>query len=189
MYRMQAFFGNLKNKIVLRKDAENAISIALPIKFQEIDFRVVNKILSVIVVFLTIFFIYYTITNKPNVARIINAISGIKAQVLKKKDIETFKPLNFYVEEIRKKDIFSPASSESIGSKTPYVPSGLRELAKNLSLVGIYMGMYPEAMVEDKTEKKTYFLKQGNEIKGLKVKEILPDRIILEYKGEEMEFM
>jgi type II secretory pathway component PulC len=44
-------------------------------------------------------------------------------------------------------------------------------------------------MIEDKAAKKTYFLKTGDEIKGMKVKAILKDRVILQYGEEEMELM
>jgi len=188
-YRIKQAFGGFKNKFMVEQGSMKALSLALPIRFYDVDLKVINKLLTILISVLVATSIYYVVSGKPNVSRIANMVSGIKVQAVKGKDIETLKPLNFYADEVRKRNIFSAVSSEPAGGRAEFVASGLQEVTKNLSLVGIYMGMYPEAMIEDKTEKKTYFLKQGNEIKGVKLKEILPDRIILEYKGEEMEFM
>jgi len=44
-------------------------------------------------------------------------------------------------------------------------------------------------MIEDKAAKKTYFLKQGDKIKGVVVKNIFKDKVVLEYGSETIEFL
>ena len=55
--------------------------------------------------------------------------------------------------------------------------------------MGIYFSEEPEVIIEDKAEKKTYFLKEGENIKEIKVKSIRQDRVILESDGVDWELM
>ena len=187
--RVRRFFANLKAGALVRQGSEKAASTALPIKFQEIDLKVINKIFMNILVISIIFGTYYMVSKRPSAAKIADVISGIKLQAIKRRSIETFKPLYFYTDEVKKRDIFRPVVKDIEEIKVKITKPKLQELAKDLTLVGIYIGRYPEVMIEVKTEEKTYFLKQGDEIKGMKIKEILKDRVILEYQGEEIELI
>jgi len=42
-------------------------------------------------------------------------------------------------------------------------------------------------MIEDKTEKKTYFLKKGDKIKEFEIEDILENKVILNFKGKKIE--
>jgi type II secretory pathway component PulC len=120
--------------------------------------------------------------SKPSLLKITSAPStgfiGIQSK------IEDYKPLKVYIEEVKKRDIFRPVQAAGTVAKF-----SLQGLTKDLVLSGIYQGKYPEAIIEDKTTKKVYFLKEGDEVKGLKVKSILKDRVILQYGEEEVELL
>ncbi len=186
---IRQFFANLKPGGIVSEEPAEAASVALPVKFQEIDLKVINRIFGFILAILIILLIYYVVNERPGVVKITDAISKIKLQTVKRKSIEAFKPLYFYTDEVKKRDIFRPVAREAEKIKVEVKKPKLQELAKDLTLVGIYMGRYPEVMIEVKGEEKTYFLKQGDEIKGIKIKVILEDRVILEYQGEEMDLI
>jgi len=62
----------------------------------------------------------------------------------------------------------------------------LEELASSLIVVGIDRGPQPEAIIEDTTQQRTHFVKVGDEINGLLIKEISPKGVIVGYEGEEL---
>ncbi|MBU1912737.1 MAG: hypothetical protein KKB22_04305 [Candidatus Omnitrophica bacterium] len=57
----------------------------------------------------------------------------------------------------------------------------------NLNLLGIIIGDNNQAIIEDKTLKKTYFLYKGDSFGDLKVYDIKESAVILDYKGEKIE--
>lgn len=61
------------------------------------------------------------------------------------------------------------------------------ELIKDLNLMGIITGNKNQAIIEDKKEKRTLFLYEGDSIRELRVYEIKENEVILEYKGEKIE--
>ncbi len=61
------------------------------------------------------------------------------------------------------------------------------EILGNLNLLGIITGDNNQAIIEDKTLKKTFFLYKGDLLGELKVYDIKDSAVILEYKGEKIE--
>jgi hypothetical protein len=61
------------------------------------------------------------------------------------------------------------------------------EILGNLNLLGIITGDNNQAIIEDKTLKKTYFLYKGDSFGDLKVYDIKESVVILDYKGEKIE--
>jgi|GEM_PF-604409 len=180
-----SFISRFKHNNQIREPMA-AASIVFPIKLDDIDFKKVNAFLCIILAVLILLTAYYAL-KRPNLSKVTGVAFEGGYQVRNSKSIATFKPLTFYAEQARKRDIFHPVTSAIKG----IAGSGLQALTKDLGLAGIYqpVGKPLEAMIEDKAAKKTYFLKEGDEIKGMKVKSILKDRVILQYGEEEMELM
>jgi len=63
----------------------------------------------------------------------------------------------------------------------------LEDLIKNFRIVGIIWSNAPQVMIEDVSDRRTYLLSQGNMLKGVLVKEILKDRVVLSYDNQETE--
>lgn len=61
------------------------------------------------------------------------------------------------------------------------------EIAGNLNLLGIITGDNNQAIIEDKTLKKTFFVYKGDLLGELKVYDIKESVVILEYEGEKVE--
>ncbi len=105
---------------------------------------------------------------------------------------EEIVPFSTYAEAIGKRELFKPPKSEVVKIKAD--PSTQKtepasDKLKNLSLIGIMGGERPQAIVEDKKDKKTYFLNKGQAISDMKVDDILSDRIILDFEGEKFELV
>ncbi|MGE5279497.1 MAG: hypothetical protein ACM3L6_01965, partial [Deltaproteobacteria bacterium] len=104
------------------------------------------------------------------------------------------KNLEAYLEMARSRDIFkigavprsenqaAPASPEDRGAKE-------REEAilGKFHLVGISWSEDPDAMVENTAENKTYFVKRGHVIDGVRVEAIYKDYVVLSLDGKEVE--
>lgn len=61
------------------------------------------------------------------------------------------------------------------------------EIMANLNLLGIITGDNNQAIIEDKSLKKTFFLYKGDSLGELKVYDIKNSAVILDYKGEKIE--
>ena len=114
----------------------------------------------------------------------------------------SLRPLEAYVSEAEKRDLFSlvlaskpetpeAATAAPVKRAEPVQPPKpapleiLREKAKTLKVVGIAWGETPVAMIEDTTTRETFFLKALQSIRGIRVKAVLKDRVILSYENAE----
>ena len=62
----------------------------------------------------------------------------------------------------------------------------LLELTGPLVIVGINRGRVPEALIEHSEEKRTYFVKVGDQVNGVTVKSIDQRGVTVSYEGEEI---
>ena len=88
--------------------------------------------------------------------------------------------------DVKKRNLFQPwrppepAPEAAASQPALAAPSGVLDTAASqLKLSGIYMSDEPEALLESTDEKKTYAVARGTEIKGVKVKEVRPDGVVL----------
>jgi type II secretory pathway component PulC len=90
---------------------------------------------------------------------------------------------------VKRRNAFSPASlAESEEGLSG--DQRLHKLAEDLTLVGISWNQeQPLAMIEDKQEQKTYFLRQGESIGEFQIKQILKNKVILNFEGQDLELM
>ncbi len=88
-----------------------------------------------------------------------------------------------YQKLLDKKTIFAPPIKNDIKQKDT-AALGLRDLVKDLSLVGIMPGDYPQVIIEDKKNAQTLFLREGEMIDTMRVKEIQSGRVVLENDDE-----
>lgn len=155
----------------------------------ELNLKLVNGLLAALLAALVIFLAADFIGSRPDLKKIYPKVSDLAANIpLNRGSISLLEPVSNYINASKKRDIFNPLPVTS-PEKLKENPSLLIDLIKDLRLVGIYWSEDPEAMIENEKEKKTYFLKTGQIIKGVKIKAILKDRVILEYNNEETELM
>jgi hypothetical protein len=89
-----------------------------------------------------------------------------------------------YQRLVNSKTIFASPGKTTGSAATAGIGVDLREMTKDLRLVGIIPGNEPQAIIEDKKSQQTLFLKQGESISGLELKQISSGRVILGY-GED----
>lgn len=94
------------------------------------------------------------------------------------------RPLEEYLQALGDKQVFG--SGGSVGVIGP--ASGLSaELIKEINLVGIIAGENPQAIIEDKSAQKTYYLNKGQFIGEFQVEDIQEGKIILNFNGQRFE--
>ena len=154
------------------------------------DLKTLNKVFLAVCILLLVYSIIDFAVNRPRMKvfeqktesgqiKLTEEISGAQAE----------QPALHYVEIVKRRNAFSPISLSEREEAASGV-QGLREMAEDLSLVGIsWYKQEPLAMIEDKKEKKTYFLKEGDNIKSFKVKQILKNSVILSFEDETLELM
>ncbi|MBN1689297.1 MAG: hypothetical protein JW893_09360 [Candidatus Omnitrophica bacterium] len=100
--------------------------------------------------------------------------------------------LDHYQKPLTERNPFLPFQAEVTDENMENVPlpaqqsNRLAKIMQTLELVGISWGAdEPLAMIEDTTTGRTYFLRRGQEIKGVKVQIVEKDSVTVTYEGEE----
>jgi hypothetical protein len=88
-----------------------------------------------------------------------------------------------YQDILASKKIFAPPSASSRKAAVKEGP-GLRELVKDIRLVGVLPGDNPQAIIEDKKSGQTFFLQKGDNIEDILIKDISAGKVVLEYQQE-----
>lgn len=93
-------------------------------------------------------------------------------------------PLSSYESSFQKSSLFGLATPEA---PLPVFKSSIAELTKDYRLKGVVILDQPEAILEDARTQKNTFLKVGDKLGELTVKEIKEGSMILSYYGEDRE--
>ena len=98
------------------------------------------------------------------------------------------KPLSEYINAFQERDPFTGAKhQEEVVEEVVEEPEvDPNSYIQGLSLVGINKGAQPEAFIEDTVLKKTYFVKAGQKVKDLLVKEVQADAVIFAHGDQEI---
>lgn len=95
------------------------------------------------------------------------------------------KPYEFYSQGIGDRRIFaSPPKQET--SMEP-LKAVSQDFLRDITLLGIVSGENPQAIIEDKSAQKTYYLNKGQFIGGFQVTDIKEGKIILDFNGQAFE--
>ncbi len=158
-------------------------------RIKEPNLKVLNKVLIGIAVALIAYLIADFTIRQPDINQISKKISTGAGQRFKEEPKADIRPFLYYLEMVQRRNIFSPVVLKSAESTDADAKKLLVSLVGELKLVGISWSENPEAMIEDKKAKKTYFLKTGDMINKLQVEDISKDRVILSHDGKKMELM
>lgn len=96
------------------------------------------------------------------------------------------KPLSGYLGAIQERNPFTGVSDLLVQSPLKTAQRRLEELAQGLTVVGIDRGANPEAIIEDRVQQRTYFVKVGDELNGMHVKDISSQGVVVTYEGQEL---
>lgn len=101
------------------------------------------------------------------------------------------KPDSYYVGALQNPNPFTGAGEEKVQvvevDRGPSPKEKLSAMTKNLVIVGINRGPVPDAIIEDSEQKRTFFVKVGDSINELSVKEVKHDSVVLGFENETIE--
>ena len=123
--------------------------------------------------------LFFSSKIKPSPSSGISA-AGNKPQPFSK----PLESLAHYEEIFQKSALFGTYSSQGA---LPVLSSSIAELTKDYRLKGVMILDTPEAILEDARTQQTTFVKTGDKLGDLTVKEIREGVLVLSYYGEEKE--
>ena len=155
----------------------------------QIDVKAINGILLLSVLALFFYFVTTVSMSLTNLKK----IPALDFEIPKSAGSKTLsvaspmKDASYYAGLMAERDIFKMGRQEEELEESSGPSSGMLEAISHLRLVGISWSGSPDAMIEDSRIPRTYFLKKGEFIGEVKVKEIFTNKVILEYGTEEIE--
>lgn len=96
------------------------------------------------------------------------------------------KPLADYLSVVQQVNPFGGAAALVAAPVQQTTKQRMQELAGGLAVVGIDRSANPEAIIEDTNEKRTYFVKVGDELNGMTIRDISAKGVTVTYEGEEL---
>ena len=154
-----------------------------------------NRMLLYSMIAVSVFFAMDLLTGMKSLERKI--VFSVDPNVSKKlfSVIPPVKDLASYLSPIETRNIFQPLEKKTAAEEKQDVPPPSEQakkivtLAEKLKLVGVSWLDRPETasvMIEDTESGITYFVRQGEKVKDLTVKNIYTDRVVLTFEGEEI---
>lgn len=135
----------------------------------DINIEIINRLLIAVCLALIIFLLVDFVGSTTNIKRIYEKISLQQPSELKGEATVLLEPLSVYLDTAAKRDMFQlvpPAKPQLVETERGFATD---EVAKALSLVGIYWGGVPQTVLE---ERKMDFLKGRQNIPGTEIEAI-----------------
>lgn len=172
---------------------------------REISLKRIHQGLVVLLLLSGAWFAYDINRVQPHIEDLTDPSAVSRPHVMEEQPVAALRPLKDYIEEAKKRDLFSPplpppgpqpemGAAEPAKVQEPPPPTPLeilRQRAGTLKLVGTSFAPSdvgtPIAIIEDTATQKTYFLKEGEFIDQVQVKSISEGRAILVYQGAQYE--
>lgn len=153
------------------------------------SFATINRGLLIAVGLIVAVSVVNVLVFRPDIKAVHDRVVKIESRALGSTLIP-YKRLEEYLAHVDKRSLFHLVKSDKVPTASPAaVPEGGNKMLEGLQLVGIAWGEYPEAMIRDKGEGRTYFLKKDQQFKGIKILEVSKDRVVVEYGGKTKELM
>jgi len=118
----------------------------------------------------------------PRILHEVGQKTVLESLFLQKRRVE--EPLRVFQEAVVKRNIFNVTPEHSGGVEKK---SSIAELIKDYRLKGVALFTAPEGIVEDATNGRTVFVKKGEKLGAVTVKQIKSESVVLSHEGEEYE--
>jgi hypothetical protein len=167
----------------------------------KLDLKSINQILGLVLAGLIALTVYFAFGKRPNISSVTSAVSKIKFQDLGDETTATFQELAFYLDQIKKRDIFNEFEVPKppppvVKPKAPPPPPPppkvmIQDKAKHLKLMGISWGSKPTAIIKDQSTQEVHFLGEGQKVQGteINVKKILKEEVMISFEDQEMKML
>jgi type II secretory pathway component PulC len=97
------------------------------------------------------------------------------------------KPYAYYLDAVKKRKVFNVPAVTSLQPLVVASEGPGSNVTKDLSLVGIIAGAVPQAIIEDKKSKKTYYVNTGQYIGEIQIDDIQEGKIVINHNGSRFE--
>jgi len=155
---------------------------------KEPNLKVLNKLLLVASILLLGYSIVDFALTRPNIKEAHKKSTHTREESGADSMVSEARPFLHYLEMVQRRNIFSPIALKEV-EKPEVKEKQLQEMSSDLSLVGISLDEEPVAMIENKKEEKTYFLKEGDKIGEFEIENIQENKVILNFKGKKIELI
>jgi len=160
-----------------------------------IDIKLVNRMLILLIFVFLLFFIGSVYISAIGLKKMPEIDFRFEGGVYEPTEVADLSILDDnvagYLEKSQFRDIFRMGIKEVIEEMQEAKPVAATaktvDAVSHLRLVGISWSDDPDAMIEDTTTFRTYFLKRGHKINDLVIEEIHKDKVVFRYNGEEIE--
>ncbi|MBU0477857.1 hypothetical protein KKC91_04740 [bacterium] len=144
----------------------------------------INQILSVIISMLLIYTAYVWIRPGPSEEMLIASPRGVSLKSIDKKQqiglkSQNLEPSSFYSSMAKKRNLFKQLTANSV--ILPEAGVDIRQVIKDLNLVGIVLDESPQAIIEDRKTKSVHYVNEGSTVGELKVSKISESSVTLSY--------
>ncbi len=184
-----------KNQSTSAEQAEDAGTLRGSLGFEEINLRMLNRLLMLAVVFSVAFAILFYIRVQQR--SLVPPLSDSTSQSSAKMQVTTkFEAERFYLDAVGVRNIFRLRAQErDIARAVVPVPSSrdeilarLQTLKANLNVVGVSWREPGKVMLYDKRKRSVFFLRKGETIgdTGASVRTISRDEIVIGIEDEEI---
>ncbi len=150
------------------------------------NIKIINMILFYALILLIVYLIVdFVLTSRKELPLLSQEAQIEKVMAAPAEDGEA-KPYSYYAGGLAGKKVFKPIQfdkdNRSLKQELP-----IEDLMGELSLLGIVSGDNPQAIIEDKKQKKSFFLKEGQSAGGVSLKKISDAGVTVIYKGKEFD--
>jgi type II secretory pathway component PulC len=96
-------------------------------------------------------------------------------------------PYGYYLDAVKKRKVFNVSAATPLQPLVVASEGPGSDATKDLSLVGIIAGAVPQAIIEDKKSKKTYYVNKGQCIGEIQIDDIQEGKIVINHNGSKFE--
>ena len=189
--KLAGIFSYFRNSMARKTGPTRKFEFALDIKF-------VNRVLMALVISSVIYLGIDFFVLKPAPGNFLSQVATSERvyPVFQESLNKATRDFPNYEKAIQKRNPFMPpgmpapspkAGEEPAPAQAPSNAPLINQMIASLKLVGISWGDEPLAMIEDAESTRTYFVKKGGEVKGMKVQDISKEKVTLTYEGQEAE--
>lgn len=151
-------------------------------------FPILNKFLFLIMSGVLVYMVVGYIFPYKSKTDISERIEGREALKSAKEDLVVLPPLSNYTTAVRRRKMFKvyePPKPKTVGPTKPKVT--LQQLLGGYTFVGIIGGDPPQAVVEEKRSKQSYYLSAGQYLGEIKIDKVQKGKVTVSYGDETMD--
>ncbi len=153
---------------------------------KQLNLKTLNSLLFVLLGIFTLYYIKGISVSWNKIKNInLGSFAGVKVAASGPQETSLLKPLSFYLESVKRRDIFRMGKSSS--ESADVISSKASAASQTLKLVGISWSDSPDVMIEDTKAGKTYFVKKGQMVGDFQVDAVYKDKVNLRYGVETIE--